>query len=90
MPRHVDIDSLEVKKSTNPFSKNKFQVFYDFTDPAGGGDNYRFRVTFNDTLRNNIILQSDSQFVNDGKMQSVPLFGFNRKKAIAFPLIYGQ
>ncbi len=79
MPQRISLDSLYFQQS--PFGKN-LSIVPQYTDPIAKGNCYRFVVTKNDTISNNIIVRNDD-LVN-GQTISQPIGGGGGGKLMPF------
>lgn len=72
IPRKVNFDSLRFSRQAGFGGQQNILVIPIYTDLGGIGDNYRFVVTVNNKLRDNLSLFDDE--LSDGATNSRPLF----------------
>lgn len=84
IPRKVNLDTLTVAKQGGFGGRQNIQITPRYTDLSGIGDRYRFVMTVNNEIKNNVFLFDDE--ISDGATNARPLFlrgdGDNENKNI--------
>jgi hypothetical protein len=71
LPKKVNFDALETRAQAF-FGNVDYQIIPKFYDPKGIGDNYRFVLSINDKVKNDIFVLNDE--LSDGNVNGRPLF----------------
>jgi hypothetical protein len=71
LPKKVDFDNIEMRTQAF-FGNTDYQIIPKFIDPKGIGNNYRFVLSINDKVKNDIFVLNDE--LSDGNVNGRPLF----------------
>jgi hypothetical protein len=71
LPAKVNLDDIEIRAQAF-FGNTDYQIIPKFKDPVGIGNNYRFVLSVNDKMQNDIFVLNDE--LSDGVVNGRPLF----------------
>jgi hypothetical protein len=71
LPKKVNFDALETRAQAF-FGNVDYQIIPKYIDPKGIGNNYRFVLSINDKVKNDIFVLNDE--LSDGNVNARPLF----------------
>jgi hypothetical protein len=71
LPKKVGFENIEIRAQAF-FGNTDYQIIPKFIDPKGTGNNYRFVLSINDKVKNDIFVLNDE--LADGNVNGRPLF----------------
>lgn len=71
LPKKVNFENIEIRPQAF-FGNIEYQIIPRFFDPKGIGNNYRFVLSINDKVKNDIFVLNDA--ISDGVVNGRPLF----------------